>query len=100
MRREAESKLLKFCVQQRENFVRDDWINFREVEKSELAACAVFLSQVDWYPHGEVLRELAEELHEGSSRSISGHLRATRFDCSRFSNMLRGKLAHETSAAS
>jgi len=99
MKREAESQLLDFCVQQREAFSPLEWLRFAPLSKEELATAALFLAGVDWYGHREQLLEVAGQLHEGRVEKFPELARRTDFSCSRFSSMLRARLRHERAHA-
>jgi len=92
MNRESEAELLNFCVRQHKSFKADSWMQRPERDRQELAAVALFLAGVDWFPHRQHLLEIAERLHGGYVGRFSELAKLVRFDCSRFSNLLRREL--------
>ena len=92
MNRETEAELLDFCVLQYRKFEANDWMQRPQKDRRELAAVALFLAGVDWFPHQQPLLEIAERLHGGYVGRFSELAKLTRFDCARFSNMLRREL--------
>ncbi len=94
MTRDSEARLLQFCVRQSTAFDAAEWCSFSHPDPDELAAAALFLAGVDWYPHHAGLLEAAEALRPGCTGRLSALVSRTGFDCSRFSNMLRRQLAH------
>lgn len=101
MTRETESQLIDFCVRQHGSVATADWLTFPYVEKDELAATALFLAGCDWYaPDWEPLIRIAETLHPGASKETESLYATTRFDCGRFSNMLRRELMSHAQPAS
>ena len=94
MNREFEDRLLNFCVNQKSDFDSDAWAMFDAPDPDEMAATALFLAAVDWYGHEDELCRVAEQLHPGCIGHLAALIKATRFDCGRFSNMLRMRLKH------
>ena len=94
MNRGTEAARREVCVRQRTDVDAQEWLNFPHPVKSELAAAALFLACVDWYGHQPELREIALTLEPGCVGHFSDLARRTRFDCGRFSNMLRYSLRH------
>lgn len=97
MDREAEEFLLDFCHRQRLDFNVDAWFAFPCSNNDELAAAALFLSCVDWYGHEDELRLVADTLRPGCVGHFSRLAKAVRFDCSRFSSMLKTRISREAS---
>ena len=97
MNRTSEAQLLDLCASQHGCFDAAAWEAFDAVRSDELAAAALFLSAVDWYGHRGALREVAATLHDEDR--LAEVVRATGFDCSRFSNMLRRRLSHVGAAS-
>jgi hypothetical protein len=94
MTRESESELLNFCAAQRSGFDADAWTQFDCIEKREMAAVCLFLAGVDWFGHEQGLRAAAQKLLSGASTTFGELSRSLRFDCPRFSNMLKRRLGH------
>lgn len=94
MTRESESELLSFCATQRGDFHADAWTRFDGVEKREMAAVCLFLAGSDWFGHAEGLRQAAVRLLNGVPETFESLARALRFDCLRFSTMLKRRVAH------
>lgn len=92
MNRESEAELLDFCVCQHQKFDADSWMQRPPQDRQELAAVALFLAGVDWFPHCQPLLDIAERLHSGYVGRFSELAKLTRFDCARFSNLLRREL--------
>lgn len=94
MTRDSEAELLDFCSRQHRQFDASMWLGFTAVGPAELAATALFLSSVDWFGNQPALRETAQLLLPESDSGFSELAKKTRFDCSRFSNLLRRRLDH------
>jgi len=94
MTRESESELLSFCATQRGDFCADAWTRFDRVEKREMAAACLFLAGVDWFGHKQSLSDAARELLDGIPATFESLARSLRFDCLRFSSMLKRRLGH------
>lgn len=94
MTRESESELLSFCASQRRDFHADAWIGFDRVENREMAAVCLFLAGADWYGHREGLTQAAKRLLNGVPETFESLARVLRFDCLRFSTMLKRRLGH------
>jgi hypothetical protein len=62
MNREAESRLISFCVEQHSRFDPSAWPEFSGITSVELAATARFLAGVEWYGQREQLRRVADRL--------------------------------------
>lgn len=92
MTRETEAALLDFCTRQSADFDPVAWLDFSDVSGDELAATALFLSAVDWYGNKGALQKIAHDLLPNRYLRFSELVSQTRFDCSRFSNMLRRRL--------
>jgi hypothetical protein len=100
MDRVAEMELLDFCAKQKARFSVQRWHEFGSVKNSELAAAALFLAGVDWYGHKDDLLDVAEHLHPGYVGKFSQLAKESAMDCSRFSNMLKARLAHNDKSLS
>ncbi len=94
MKRESESRLMAFCVQQHDRFSTDAWLTYQHPDKDEFLGACLFLSGCEWYGHQHELRGIAEHLQTGSTGHLSDVVRRTGFDCLRFSTMLRRELDH------
>lgn len=94
MTRESESELLSFCATQRGDFCADAWTQFDRVEKREMAAVCLFLAGVDWFGHKQKLDAVATRLLDGVPATFESLAKALRFDCLRFSSMLKRRLGH------
>jgi hypothetical protein len=94
MTRETEAALLEFCVAQHHRFDQTSWLAYSHPTPSEMAAVALFLSNVDWYGHQPALRNLADRLQPGCVGSFAELAKSVRFDCGRFSNSLKQALRH------
>lgn len=94
MTRESESELLNFCVAQRGDFSVDAWTRFDRIEKREMAAVCLFLAGVEWFGHKKSLSDVAKELLDGIPATFESLARSLRFDCLRFSSMLKRRLGH------
>jgi hypothetical protein len=95
MRREAENTLLNFCLEQRRNFSPEKWLNLPGLTADEMAVVARFLSGVSWYGNREQMLGVASRLSPDSGANLSEMVKTQRFDCSRFSGLLRAKIQHE-----
>jgi hypothetical protein len=91
MNREAESRLVDFCVAQRSGFDARAWTRFTGVRQLELAATARYLAGVSWYGHQDGLREVAGRLSSRSYGELAGEVG---FDASRFGGRLKAHLRH------
>ncbi len=99
MNRESEAEILEFCAQQRDGFDAAAWVKICILPPQEMAAVALFLAGVDWYGFRQGLLEVAEHFQPGCAGQLSVLVRRTGFDCSRFSNHLRRRLAHAPAAS-
>ncbi len=99
MTRDTEARLIEFCVNQQDRFDADEWLDCDLVTRDELAAAALFLAGVDWFGHREALNQVAETIKPGSTSRAPDVLRQARFDCLRFSTMLRRELRHALAAS-
>lgn len=93
MNREAESRLIDFCVEQYGRFNPAAWENFTAVTSLELAAVARFLAGVEWFGHQTELREVADRV---TSARFAELARDTRFSPSRFAGLLMAHLGRRT----
>ena len=100
MTRLTEAQLLEFCTRQRGAFAAEQWHQFVEADRVELATAALFLASVDWFGEKQALRQVAAELLAGQRAQLSELVSETGFDCSRFSNLLRRKLEEDVGATS
>jgi hypothetical protein len=91
MKRDTENRLLEFCVQQQTAFSRDAWAQFAVLSELEKATVARFLAGVGWYGSREELARFADTVTSANFAELS---RATNFDASRFSGLLKAHLAH------
>ena len=91
MKRDTESRLLEFCVQQRRAFSRDAWAEFAALSELEKATVARFLAGVNWFGSREELARFADTVTNASFAELS---RETHFDAPRFSSRLKALLAH------
>lgn len=94
MTRESESELLSFCAAQRGEFNMEAWTRFDQVERREMAAVCLFLAGVDWFGHKQSLSDAARQLLDGIPATFESLARSLRFDCLRFSSMLKRRLGH------
>ena len=94
---ESEAQLMSFCVEQRDAFCSDAWIDFGHPDKNELAAACAFLASSDWYGHEQELEQVAQTLRPDSD--LESLVKASRFDCLRFSTTLRRELRHALCAS-
>jgi hypothetical protein len=90
MDREAESRLIAFCVEQHACFDPTAWTHCPAVPPRELAMVTRYLAGVAWYGHGAALRALAAALPESAAELA----RETSFDASRFAGLLKAHLRH------
>lgn len=95
MNRESEAALLDFCARQKDAFQEASWLGQAPLaDRREMAAVCLFLAGVDWYGHKPALVRLAQTLLDGAATSFEVLARAVRFDCLRFSSMLKRRLRH------
>jgi hypothetical protein len=95
MTREAEEQLFDFCVRQREHFSPSEWLCFGWVPKDVLGTTALFLAGTAWYGHHDALLRVARQLAGVGLESFPDLVKRTKFDCPRFSSMLKARLRHE-----
>lgn len=88
---------MAFCVEQKDAFRADDWLSFGHPDKDELAAACAFLATSEWYGHEQELEQVSLQLHPGSD--LESLVKASRFDCLRFSTTLRRELHHALCAS-
>lgn len=91
MMREQESRLLEFCVAQRQQFDAAAWPRFSAVTPLELAATVRYLAGVSWYGHQAQLKAVADQL---SPDAFPALVQQTRFEPSRFRDLLKAHLRH------
>lgn len=94
MTRDSEAQLLDFCTRQHGAFQESAWLEAQMVPHDEKVAACLFLSGTDWYGYSDRLLGLAEKLSPGCSDKVGDILRGLRFDCLRFSTLLRRELRH------
>lgn len=94
MNRDSEALLLDFCARQKGAFQEIDWLESRIVDRQEMAVVCRFLAGADWYGHKQTLLNIAERLVAGSTENFVEMLKQVRFDCLRFSSMLKRRLRH------
>jgi hypothetical protein len=92
MNREQEEKLLSFCASQHDSFRADAWLEFEHPDRAELAVTAGFLATSDWYGHQKELAQIADRLVPGSWEGLLDAIETSRFDCLRFTTMLRREM--------
>lgn len=92
MDRVSEEKVLDFCQSQYHVFDKDAWLRLDHADKKELALTAIFLAALPWYGHEEALVEVAEKLFPGIGENMTAAIIEKKFDCGRFSAMLRKKV--------
>jgi hypothetical protein len=85
---------LDHCLQQATAFDPWTWRTFGGVPQEDLAAVALFLAGVDWYGHQTELRMLASQLAPWGGGRLSALVRATGFDCGRFSALMKSRMLH------
>lgn len=92
--RGIEERVLKFCAAQRRGpFSTNEWLRMAGVVvEPELAVVALFLAGGDWYGHQVELESVAEQLLPGCVGHFAELAKHTRFECSRFGNMLKMEL--------
>ncbi|WP_043587632.1 hypothetical protein [Geminisphaera colitermitum] len=110
MNRHTEARLLEFCASQHRRFSAQAWVAFPEKNgcflpptpsthppppPANLGGGAAFLANTGWFGHRQELLAIAETLSPGSTGKFTNLAAATRFDCPRFSGMLRACLAHD-----
>ena len=98
MTRDHEEQLLAFAAAQKLYFREEDWVQLASsgpVSK-EVAATALFLAGGYWYGHEEALFRVAERLSPGSVGKFSERAKAVEFNCSRFDQMLKSRIACES----
>ena len=86
MKRDTESRLLEFCVQQQRAFSHEAWTEFAALSQLEKATVARFLAGVSWYGSREELARFADTVTSANFAELS---RATDFDAPRFSSRLK-----------
>ncbi len=91
MRRDSESRLLAFCVEQRSHFDASAWTRCTEVPAIELAAVVRYLAGVSWYGHQAQLARLADALSPAPFATLA---RDAGFDPGRFGGLLQAHLRH------
>jgi len=96
MTRESEEILLSFCARQREQFDMEEWLKVPHPSRDEFMVVILFLAGVDWFGHRNALMEIAKQMEPASIGHLSEVVRRTGFDLSRFSNMLRRQIKHES----
>ena len=96
MTRESEQALLEFCARQRSQIDVSEWLKIPHPNEDEFLAAVLFLAGVDWYGHRKQLTTVAGELDPKMIGHLSQVVHRTGFDLSRFSNMLRKKINHES----
>jgi len=94
MTRDAESKLLDFCLRQKAQFGPSAWLDF-PASSDDKATVALYLANTSCFGDRGQLQDVAECLHRGSAGHFSEMARLTNFDPSRFRGLLRARLAHE-----
>lgn len=95
MNRDSEAALLDFCARQKDAFREASWLgNAPLADRREMAAVCLFLAGVDWYGHKTALAGLARTLQDGAATPFEVLARAVRFDCLRFSSMLKRRIRH------
>ena len=96
MTRDTEQALLEFCARQRTQFDVAEWLKVPHPDGDEFLAAVLFLAGVDWYGHRERLTAVAGKLAPEMIGHLSLVVYRTGFDLSRFSNMLRKEINHES----
>jgi hypothetical protein len=96
MTRESEQGLLEFCSHQWIQFDVAEWLKVPHPNRDEFLAAVLFLGGVDWYGNRKQLIAVAGELEPEMIGHLSTVVRRTGFDLSRFSNMLRKEINHES----
>lgn len=92
MNRESEASLLDFCAYQKGAFQESAWLDSQFVSREEMATVCLFLAGVDWYGHKQSLLRLTQNFVPGSIPSFESLVGSVRFDCLRFSSMLKRRL--------
>lgn len=95
MNRIDEMRVIAFCCEQRKAFDAARWRELPCPTREEAATVALFLAGVDWYGHRPELFAVAESFAPGCTGQFARMVKKTRFDCSRFSSMLRKRLEHD-----
>ncbi len=99
MTRDSEASLIDFCARQHGAFQESAWLEEWPVRREEMAAACLFLAGVDWYGHHRELLRVGEAIVPGCAAKAGAFLREARFDCLRFSNLLRRELRHASVAS-
>lgn len=86
--RDTEERVLQFCARQKDTFDVEEWLHNTITDKSELAVVALYLAGGDWYGHHAELEFVADTLRPGCVGHFSELVKETRFECSRFRNLL------------
>lgn len=97
MNRAEFSQLIDFAASQKTHFSKEAWLEFSKsfAKNKEFEVAVLFLSQTSWFGFRDQLESISEEL--GIDSNLSDLVKTTRFECSRFSNMLKAKIHHESS---
>ena len=99
MNRRHEEQLLELGAAQYQNFDEQAWLDLAEagtVTQAEVAAAALFLAGGYWYGHETELFRVAEALAPGSVGHFAEQAKRVRFDCTRFDEMLKARIRHES----
>jgi len=96
MKRANETLLLDFCLAQKGHPDAGEWLSFTAVSRDELCTTALFLAGIDAYGNSADLQRIAHLIRPDGNKSFASMVQKTNFDCSRFSGLLKARLAHET----
>ncbi len=94
MNRDSEAKLLDFCACQKGAFQEQAWLETPLIDKNEMGVVCLFLAGLDWYGHQQSLSRVAERLLGSSDVKLDALVSSLRFDCLRFSTMLKRRLSY------
>lgn len=88
--REDDEALLRFCVDQKQHFVLNDWVQYPNRETIELVV--LLLLSATGYNQSERLNQLCKEWRLNPA-TLPDRIKMSRFDVPRFVSMLKHRLS-------